>query len=725
MTTEAVAITSVPSIEAREKKKGSIVDRILWILVIWGFLIYAMAVAGIWWGSSFVIEKSFETQATQWVNKLDEMGTPLYVADESLIFQDIKEHLTRFPEVAYVRYYKAENNRIIAEYRSAYLPVIDIPKLSEEHLAILSERAGAEEAVYFQNTDNAFALLQATAPILIRSVESDGFMEFNLQDEQAGDQQYKIIGYIEIGLDFGVHREHLIQNILRGSLPVAVIFLLAVVIGRIVIKRALQPLTSLSEPLRKLADGNIDVRVDGANDREIDAISKALNTTIAALKDRDEKLQQLANCDPLTGLLNKQNFKGLLTQELRRVTDEGDSSALIFIDLDEFKFINDSLGHAAGDRLLVQVAGLLTERTRESDVLARFGGDEFVVVAKSVSEEEAESITQSILTGMQEYVFVENNETFNIFCSLGVAMIDEPDMSIEEVFSRADLACFQAKSSGRNCYHIYDEDTLIQAGKGTDLSWSKTLGDALENDLFLLKFQPVIGLAETDCDFYQVQMQVKLDNGDLVDSAIFMLAAERIGMADKIGDWLLRQALKKVESVSVNGRKIKLLVGLSGHHFEQSDFMESFSAALEAFQVEPESIIFQLGERSVIKQLEPTKKRMKILSKTGCRFCLDLVNAGSSNYSYLKGLPVDYLKFDASLLAGTKVDPIKKIMTEAVIRIAADMEMQTIGDYARNKMTIDVLGDLGVNFAQGSFIAKPTTTLHANSYEKLRKKFRK
>ena len=150
-----------------------------------------------------------------------------------------------------------------------------------------------------------------------------------------------------------------------------------------------------------------DVRVDGANDREIDAISKALNTTIAALKDRDEKLQRLANCDPLTGLLNKQNFKGLLTQELRRVTDEGDSSALIFIDLDEFKFINDSLGHAAGDRLLVQVAGLLTERTRESDVLARFGGDEFVVVARSVSEEEAESITQSILTGMQEYVFVE------------------------------------------------------------------------------------------------------------------------------------------------------------------------------------------------------------------------------------------------------------------------------------------------------------------------------
>jgi diguanylate cyclase (GGDEF)-like protein len=705
------------------RKRGSIVDRIVWLLVVWGLFIYMLAIAGIWWGSSHVIETSFKNQAHEWVRKFDELGTPLFASEDSRLFESIEDHAARFPELSYLRYYDAEASRVIAEYKSEKSANLHIPYLSTEHVSILRQKVEGGDAVFINSIEDGFALMQATAPILIRSVQSDGFMEFSLGTTDAGFEQHKVIGFIELGLDFGPYREQLLRNILYGSLLMAAIFLIAAVIGRSIIKMSLSPLTSLREPLQRLADGDIDVWVNGAGDQEIDAIANALNTTIAALKDRDQKLQQLASRDALTGLLNKQNFHMQLDLELKRVVAEQDTSALIFIDLDQFKHINDSLGHAVGDRLLAQVADLLANRTRETDVLSRFGGDEFTVIAKSVSRAEAEAIAELIVSGMQEFVFVEKNESFNICCSVGLAVIDSSGLSVEEIFSQADLACFQAKSNGRNCYYIFDSDSQQQAGLIADDSWSQRINEALSGDLFLLKFQPIVGLFESTYDFYEVQLQMRLQNGDVISSDIFLPAADRLGQAEKIGHWLLQNVLGKIAGLSVDGRNVKLVISLSSRFFEMSDLTDSVSRALAQYEIDPSSIVFQISEQTAIKHIEQTRKRMEALLEIGCRFSLSHFGTGSISFIYLKGLPVDFLKIDANYLTSTKSDPIDRVMVESTIKIARALGKQTIAEHIRNNKTIVKLREHDIDFGQGTYLSKPMTTMHAKSYKKLVGKF--
>lgn len=701
------------------RKKGSVVDRILWLLVAWGLLIYVLAIIGIWWGSSYVIEDSFENQAIEWVGKLDELGTPLYASEDERLFGSIEDHVKRFPELAYLRYYDAEDNRVIAQYIASQFHEAAIPPLSKVHFSTLRQSLGSDNPVMINTFPGRLSLMRAAAPIMIRSIESDGFMEYYLDNTEAGAEHYKVIGFIELGLDFGSYREQLLRNILYGSSVIAVIFLIATFIGHRIIKRALGPLTNLQEPLQKLAEGDIDVQVKGTGDHEIDAISNALNTTIAALKDRDQKLQQLANCDALTGLLNKQNFHLQLAKELKRVADEGDSSALIFIDLDKFKMINDTLGHAAGDRLLAQVADLLLNRTREKDVLARFGGDEFVVIVKSVTRDKARAVAESIVGGMQEFVFVDNDMPFNICCSLGVAIIDSSTSSVEEVFEEADMACLEAKSNGRNRYQVYDEATLIQTAGEIGASWSKNIGDALENDLFLLNYQPIVAMTGSSFEMYEVHLQMKQPNGHVINSRELLAAADRLGLSQDIGDWMLTNTLKKHNSISAEGRTIKLLINLSSHHFEMENLRDKVNAALQTYQVEPSCIIFQITEQTAIKQIEQTKYRMQALLDIGCQFALSEFGTGSNSFSYLKSIPVDYLKIDANFLSSAMADPIERVIVESTIKIARALGKQTIGDFVHNTNTIAALKKYEVDFAQGPYLSKPVASPHVAIYKML------
>ena len=703
-------------------RKGSIVKRILWLLVFWGMIIYLLSVFGIWWGSSNVIEDSFENQAFEWVRKLDELGTPLYASDDQRLFKSIQDHVARFPELAYLRYYKLEDNAVIAEYTSDQFPDLAIPYLSNEHFADLKQNAKSDELIVVNTFEDGLSLMQASAPIVIRSIESDGLMEFNLENAEAA-EKYKVIGFVELGLDFGAYRKQLLHNILLGSLLMAVILLIVTFIGRGLIKRSLSPLTELREPLKRLADGDTDVHVQGAGDQEIDAIANALNATIAALKDRDEKLRRLADCDALTGLLNKKSFNQLLEKELKRVTDEDDNSALIFIDLDKFKYINDNLGHVAGDRLLTQVADLLLKHTRESDVLARFGGDEFSVIVKSVSEGEAESIAQAIVNGMREFVFVENEKPFKIYCSVGVALINPGETSIEDVFIKADLACFDAKSNGRNCYHIYDDGTLTQSSRGEEISWSKTLGEALDKDLFLLRFQPIVGLTDSTCEFYEVQLQLKLHNEEFLDSSVFLPAADRLGLSEDIGDWLIRNTFDKLESVIAEARTIKLIINLSSLYFEMPALVESIVSALQACPIDSSCIVFQVTEQTAIKQIERTRQHMSALAEIGFQFSLSELGSDNRSFAYLKGLPLDYMKVDCSCFSSEKTDPIDRLTLGYLIKIAKVLGKSVIGESVLNARTLEAVREHGIDFAQGSHIGKPRTTIPAKSYERLVDKY--
>jgi len=696
------------------RKSRSIVDRVLGLILTWGFIIYVLAIAGVWLGSTRVIEDNFSYQAVEWVDKLDELGTPLYATHNTELFDSIRDHVSRFPELSYLRYYDAENDQVLAEYFSANMDSSLVPRLDRSQLDWLKLNVDTEKPLFLDTADSDLSLIQAAAPIAVRSIKPGGLLEFDLEDDAT--ESYKVIGFVELGLDFGAYRQQLIKNLSIGSLLFAALFVVTAIFSRILIKKALSPLVELRKPLARLADGDIDVHVEGHGDEEVVAIANALNTTIAALKSRDRKLQKLANYDPLTGLLNKHNFNTRLKLEFDRVALEHDSSALLFIDLDQFKYINDTLGHAAGDRLLQQIAEVLKQRMREDDIIARFGGDEFTVIAKSVSEKDAEAIADSLVKSMQDFVFVEGGQSFNIYCSIGVVMIGSGEFSVEEIFSQADMACFQAKSKGRNRYHMFDAMEQEEIRKAVDISWSKRLRQAIEQDSFILHYQPIVSLADDQQEHYEVLLRLTGDDAKLLYPNSFLPAAERLGVAVEVDYWVIRNAFRQLSLCDAQGRAVRLSINLSGRVFEAPDLVDKVKKFADNYRIKPSSIIFEITEQTAVRQIDHARQRILELNRLGYRFALDDFGVGFSSFNYLKHLPVDYLKIDGAFIENLANDPVDQAMVQAMIQIARTLGKQTVAEYVGDAASLELLKQFGVDYVQGYYLGRPTSRVGREEY---------
>jgi len=696
------------------RKNTSLVNRIIWLLLIWSVVVYVLGVAGLWWSSNKVIEDNFSQQATDWVVKLDELGTPLYAANDEFLFQSIEEQVSRFPEVSYLRYYEAEKNSIIAQYNSGNIEGVKVPQLSSSIIEKLRLNIDTSEPVFIQTADSSLSLFQVAAPIVTRSIRSDSMMDFDLEEDAI--ENYKIIGYLELGLDFSQYKNKLKKNIIVGSVAVAALFFMAAFFGRILIKRSLRPLINMKKPLEQLAKGEINVHVSGEGDQEIVAIANALNTTIKALKSRDEELRKLANYDALTGLLNKHNFNIQLKQEVQRNIDENDSSALLFIDLDQFKHVNDNLGHAAGDRLLKQVADLLKNRIRADDVISRFGGDEFTIIARSIKERDARIIAESILKAMQQFVFVEAGQAFNIYCSIGVVLIEGDDFTAEEVFSQADMSCFHAKSEGRNRYHMFDLSEQEELRKSADISWSKRISDAIQNDYFTLFYQPIVSLHGEKEEHYEVLLRMVTEDETIHPNA-FLPAAERLGVAIDIDYWVVRNALRKLSELKADGRDVYLSINLSGRIFEASDLIDKIKRYILQYNVDPEHIVFEITEQTAVRHIEKASETIKELSALGCQFALDDFGVGFSSFNYLKRLPVDILKIDGDFITDMVKDPVDQAMVQSMIQIAKTLHKKTTAEYVQDAATLEMLKSFGADYVQGYYLGQPKRDITRKAYD--------
>ncbi len=710
---------------SRRKGTTSLVNRVVGLLMVWGIIVYVLGVAGLWWSSSKVIEDNFSQQAIDWVTKLDELGTPLYAANDEFLFQSIEEHVQRFPEISYLRYYEAGKNTIIAQYTSEKLAesladITDgdsVQKLSPAIIEQLRLNIDSEQPVFIQTADSALSLIQVAAPIVTRSIRSDSMMDFELGESSS--ETYKIIGFLELGLDFSHYRDRLIENIIIGSLGVALLFLLAAISGRLLIQRSLRPLSNMRKPLEQLANGDIDVHVEGEGDEEIVAIANALNTTIKALKSRDEELRQLANYDALTGLLNKHNFNIQLKDEIQRTIEEKDSSALLFIDLDQFKHVNDNLGHAAGDRLLKQVAELLKNKIRTEDVISRFGGDEFTIICRSIEEPDVKIVAESILKAMQQFIFVENGQAFNIYCSIGVVLIDGESFTAEEIFSQADMSCFHAKSEGRNRYHMFDLSEQQELRKSADISWSRRISDAIENDYFTLFYQPVVSLTGNKSEHYEVLLRMVMENDEIIHPDAFLPAAERLGVAIDIDYWVVRNSLRKLSELKADGRDVYLGINLSGRIFESPDLVDKIKRYISQYNVETDHIIFEITEQTAVRYIDKASEVIQQLVALGCRFALDDFGVGFSSFNYLKRLPVDILKIDGDFIEDMVKDPVDQAMVQSMIQIAKTLGKKTIAEYVQDAATLEMLKGFGADFVQGYYLGKPMRDLNRQKYEQV------
>jgi diguanylate cyclase (GGDEF)-like protein len=683
----------------------SLVNRLLTLLLAGTVIMYVIGIIGLWLTSSRLIEDGLQKQALQWVTEIAEVGLPLPISKGKANLS-IENRMRNFPEISFLRYYDASGKRVLRDY--GWIPDKVVPRLNHRQLKKLGRIAASDQPHLFDSAFNG-TYVRVISPIRIKSIRSDGLFDFDVNKDQA--ESVKVVGYIDLWIDMSAHKQELAKSIALGSLITAMVFLIFLAMGHRLIKKALSPLTDLQTPLARLAMGEIDVSVAAGGDKEIAAIGDALNVTISALKQRDERLRKLAEYDSLTGLFNRSYFSQLLEAEIRSVTSSGASSALLFIDLDRFKYVNDMLGHAAGDRLLIQVAALMAARLPENHVVCRFGGDEFTVIARRVSLRGAIEIAQSINEIMRDFHFIDQEQSVNVSCSIGIAAVTANCASAEEILSQADMACYDAKSRGRNRYHVYEPDQQEIRGMLTDIGWSELIKQALKEDGFRLVYQPIVSLAGEKKEYYEVLLRMLDKDGSIVSPAVFLPVADRFGLLADIDRWMITRAIKALAKFRSEGRDLTFSINLSGQAFEDPAIAQLIRDSLQLYRLPPSTVIFEITEQIAVRYIEKARHLIQGLIDLGCRFALDDFGVGFSSFNYLKRLPVSLIKIDGCFVENMATEPIDRAMVKSIAQIAHALGKQVVAEFVQNDVTLDLLKDYGVDYVQGCHIGMPSETL--------------
>ena len=421
----------------------------------------------------------------------------------------------------------------------------------------------------------------------------------------------------------------------------------------------------------------------------------------------ERRLTYQAEHDSLTGLSNRRAFQQELDRLVARVARSGAVCAVFYVDLDQFKYINDTLGHAAGDRLLVEISTLVSSRVREGDLFARFGGDEFTLLLDNVDEDRAIRAAENIRALVGEYRFLEGGNSFNVTCSVGVAMVNEQVQSADEVLSHADIACNIAKAQGRNRVNLYNPADRDKAGMAEDMGWAARVREMLEQDRFQLVFQPIVAIADGRVHDYEVLMRMPCDDGQVILPGGFMPAAERFGLIHRLDRWMVRQAIQRLAQLRASGTPVCFSVNLSGRAFEDDGLLPLIRRMLEQTQLDPAWLTFEITETAAIANLAAAVRFIRALKEIGCRFALDDFGAGFCSFTYLKHLPVDKLKIDGSFVQGLAEAPVDQAMVRSLNQVAHALGKVTIAEYVEDARTLRLLQEYGVDYAQGFYLGRP------------------
>lgn len=436
----------------------------------------------------------------------------------------------------------------------------------------------------------------------------------------------------------------------------------------------------------------------------------------------ERELLWQATHDPLTKLHNRNHFERYLENEVRRLKRSEEVSALLYIDLDRFKYVNDIAGHTAGDRLLVEIGQQLQSRLRDSDLVARLGGDEFAVILCNVGARNVLATAESFRQLLDEYGFVHGGRRYPINGSIGVALIDRDTHSPGEVLANADIACHLAKASGRNQVHLYRPESDAKAAMNLDLSWSGRLQEALKGDGFQLHFQPIVSVGAWPDEqaggsrrlagarlapHYEVLVRLKGGPDGVIAPGVFLPTAERFGLMTQIDIWVLKRALEKLEAIQASGRRPMFTVNISGQTLESDSFVTLVERLLKQHRLDAHALIFEITETSAIENIEAAKRLIDNLRALGCRFALDDFGSGFSSFHHLKHLLVDYIKIDGQFVRGMAVDATDRAIVTSINDIAHSFGKRTIAEFVEEEQTLALLREFGVDYAQGFYISEP------------------
>lgn len=384
---------------------------------------------------------------------------------------------------------------------------------------------------------------------------------------------------------------------------------------------------------------------------------------------------------------------------------------MIYLDLDQFKYVNDTIGHAAGDELLIEVSLLLKDKLREGDLLARFGGDEFTILIYDTNEQAIDIVAHNLLGFFESYRFFSKSQLFNITCSMGITLIDKHTESAESALSHADIACNMAKKQGRNCFQIYDPARKQLDGMTEDMGWASRVKNAYENDHFSLVYQPIISIDKGTIEDYEVLLRMNLDDGQRILPGGFIPAAERFGLINNVDRWTVSRAMHALVKLHTENNKIRFAINLSGRAFEDKELLPMIQGILDSTGLEPTSLTFEITETAAIANISAAKKFIANLKHMGCQFALDDFGTGFCSFAYLKNLPVDKLKIDGAFVQSLDTSKVDRAMVQSMNQIAHALGKQTVAEFVQNEKTLDILRDYGVDFAQGHYLGKPIETI--------------
>ena len=423
-----------------------------------------------------------------------------------------------------------------------------------------------------------------------------------------------------------------------------------------------------------------------------------------------DQLAYLTKHDSLTGLVNRNEFERRLQETIELNRLQKFEHALCYIDLDQFKIINDICGHLAGDELLKQLAALLKSRVRNNDTLARLGGDEFGLLMENCDVTHADKVANQIRTTIEDFRFTWQQKKFTVSASVGLVPVRHESGNVQEILSTADAACYAAKDAGRNRVHVYSEHDLIVTKRRDEMLWANRIDHALEHNLFRLYFQKITALQEAadNSEHFEILLRMLSTDGSIITPDCFLPAAERFGYSCRIDRWVMENTLRWFESNTKMLDKLGLCsINLSGQSLGNGEFTNYLLDAMDHGPLPANKICFEITETSAVADIENAVSFIDCMHEKGCRFALDDFGSGVSSFAYLKSLPVDFLKIDGAFIRDVASDSIDLAMVKSINEVGQTMGMKTIAEFVASDEIFKIMQQLGIDYAQGFHIARP------------------
>ncbi len=432
---------------------------------------------------------------------------------------------------------------------------------------------------------------------------------------------------------------------------------------------------------------------------------------VTAAREIARRMEYQATHDGLTGLINRREFERIVERAIAQARDEGRRHALCFMDLDQFKVVNDTCGHAAGDRLLVELTRLIKGRVREKDILARLGGDEFGVLLGDVDLEQALLYATDLRNAIRDYRYLVDGHTFEVGVSIGIVAMDADSGTLADLFAAADVACYVAKDKGRNEIHVSQRNDVEQARRQLEMQWSTRIPPALKEDRFVLHHQHILPLGTDPTLRPRCELLVRMvgQDGALILPGKLIPAAERYRQMPEIDRWVVHHALRLIAAHGPALDFEAYAINLSGQSLGRPDFLDYVKREIVASGAPPHWLTFEVTETAAIQHIAHASHFMHELKQMGCEFALDDFGSGLSSFGYLKSLPVDYLKIDGSFVRNMLHDGHDHAIVVAIAQIARSLGIRCVAEFVGDASTVEALRQIGVDYGQGFYLHRPET----------------